>query len=149
MIGDGLNMCDFTYVENAVHAHILAADHLKPGSPVCGQCYFITNGQPIRFWAFIGTVLAETGCVGPTKNISFRLAYAFAYVMELLHWLLGRLINFRPTITRHMVCIMACHHWFSHEKATRDFGYRPIVTLEDGLRQTISYFRQAVRRRHD
>lgn len=145
MIGDGLNVCDFTYVANAVHAHLLVADQLSPGHAAAGQAYFITNGEPRRFWDFIATVLRQTGCVGPTKTISFRVAYSFAYVMEFLHWVFGRLVSFRPTITRHMVCTMACHHWFSHSKATRDFGYRPVVSLDEGLRETVDYFSQLVR----
>lgn len=34
---DGTNLVDFTYVENVVHGHILAAEHLKPDSPLCGK----------------------------------------------------------------------------------------------------------------
>ena len=34
---DGKNVVDFTYVGNVVHGHILAAEHLNPGSPVCGK----------------------------------------------------------------------------------------------------------------
>jgi sterol-4alpha-carboxylate 3-dehydrogenase (decarboxylating) len=46
-IGDGRNISDFTYVENAAYAHILAMERLVPGSPVAGAAYFITNGEPI------------------------------------------------------------------------------------------------------
>ena len=46
------------------------------------------------------------------------------------------------------VCTMACHHWFSHQKATRDFGYKPVVSLDEGLQYTIEYFNSAVKRRN-
>ena len=46
-----------------------------------------------------------------------------------------------------MVCMMACHHWFSHAKATKDLGYMPIVHLDEGLALTIEYFQNAVKRR--
>jgi hypothetical protein len=39
------------------------------------------------------------------------VAYAFAYVMDWLHWLLGWVVQFSPTITRHMVCF--CHYLLS------------------------------------
>lgn len=146
MIGDGMNVVDFTYIENAVYAHLLAADRLTPKYKVPGNCYFITNGEPRRFWDVINIILTNTGCIGPTKRISFRVAYAFAYVMEFLHWILKRFFNFRPTITRHMVCTMCCHHWFSLGKASRELGYKPITSLDEGLRHTIEYFQQTVRK---
>ena len=34
---DGKNIVDFTYVENVVHGHILAAEGLDKGSVVCGK----------------------------------------------------------------------------------------------------------------
>lgn len=34
---NGTNLVDFTYVENVVHGHILAAEHLKADSPLCGK----------------------------------------------------------------------------------------------------------------
>ncbi|NXV95644.1 NSDHL protein, partial [Calonectris borealis] len=37
VIGDGKNLVDFTYVENVVHGHILAAENLQKDSPLCGK----------------------------------------------------------------------------------------------------------------
>ena len=34
---DGKNLVDFTYVDNVVHGHILAAQKLGKDSPVCGK----------------------------------------------------------------------------------------------------------------
>ena len=34
---DGKNIVDFTYVENVVHGHILAAESLAGGSATCGK----------------------------------------------------------------------------------------------------------------
>ena len=41
-IGDGTNLIDTLYVENAAAAHLLAADALRPGSSVPGRAYFIS-----------------------------------------------------------------------------------------------------------
>ncbi len=43
---DGSNLVDFTYVENVVHGHILAAEHLKADSPLCGQVWNVCE----RVW---------------------------------------------------------------------------------------------------
>lgn len=34
---DGKNIVDFTYVENVVHGHILAAENLHKDSKICGK----------------------------------------------------------------------------------------------------------------
>lgn len=34
---DGTNLVDFTFVENVVYGHIMAAEHLRPDSPICGK----------------------------------------------------------------------------------------------------------------
>ena len=65
--------------------------------------------------------------------------------MEWVQWLLSRLPSFmrfriERTITRHMVCIMGRSQWYSCEKAQRDLGYTPIVSLDQGLEITIQYF---------
>ena len=145
MIGDGQNLVDFTYVTNAAYAHVLAMEKLVDHKSVpAGEVYFITNGEPRPFWDFICTILDKTGCASPTKSVSFRIAYAFAYVMEMIVWLLSPFVRVRPTITRHMVCTMSCHHWFSHEKATRDLGYTPIVSLDEGIALTTSWAEQTL-----
>jgi nucleoside-diphosphate-sugar epimerase len=174
-----MNVVDFTYVHNVVHAHLLAAERMVrrasrpslppraserasaraaqvPESPACGRCYFITNGERRRFWDFVGTVLSGTGCVGPTKRISPRVAAVFASGLEWLSWLLkpvrtvsrfiapdaAQVVRIRPSLTRHMVWAMTAHHWFSHARATRDLGYTPLVSLDEGLQETIVYFQQ-------
>ena len=45
-LGNGAAKFSHVYSENAAHAHILAAKHLYPGSPVAGECYFVADHQP-------------------------------------------------------------------------------------------------------
>src|SRR5260370_994376 len=47
LVGDGRNLVDSTYIDNAAAAHLLAADHLTPGAPCAGRVYFVTNGEPL------------------------------------------------------------------------------------------------------
>lgn len=46
---DGKNVVDFTYVGNVVHGHILAAENLNPGSPICGKVSHSTHLVQILF----------------------------------------------------------------------------------------------------
>jgi len=147
MLGEGHNIADFTYIENVVHAHLLCAEALQGKAAAAGQVYFVTNGEPTLFWSFLGALLLQLGCPRPTKHISYNVAYALAVLMEVLYMMIGWLLGWRPIITRQMVATMALHHWFSHAKATSELGYRPIVTLETGIKKTVQYIQNEKRRR--
>lgn len=161
MIGSGQNRVDFTYIGNVIHSMIitmhqlsdptvpldcdLSAEHQAARERIGGQCYFVTNGEPRPFWQFINTMLNEVGCVGPTKKISFSIAYFIAFIMECFQWLMKRLpkwfkLNIQASITRHMVCVLGKSQWYSCKKAQRELGYYPIVSIDQGLETTINYF---------
>ena len=57
-VGDGRNLIDMIFVENAAAAHLQAADALGPGSPVRGRAYFISQGEPVNCWKWIDQILA-------------------------------------------------------------------------------------------
>lgn len=145
MIGDGRNVVDFTYVANVAHAAVMAASRLHPQAPAAGQAYFITNGEPRPFWSFVSHVLTEVGCIAPSKRISFQMAYLLTWLMETTQSLLGRLgLRFswlQPSLSRHTLSALTGHRWFCHGRATQDLGYRPIVSLAQGLQATVQYLR--------
>jgi nucleoside-diphosphate-sugar epimerase len=41
-------------------------------------------------------------------------------------------------MTRFVAMNLGTHHYFSHEKAKRDFGFRPEISQEEGLRRTFA-----------
>merc|ERR1711964_62195 len=142
VVGEGDNIVDFTYIDNAVHAHVLASRHLVDEAVCCGKVYFITNGEPTLFWGFIGKVLNKIGYDKPVKHLSFSVAYAFAWILEVLYYTVGWIFGWKPMITRQVVSRMTCHCWFNHEAASRDLGYYPRVTLDTGINATVDYFRK-------
>ena len=56
-IGDGKNLVDTTYIDNAAAAHALAADRLKQDPGLSGRIYFITQGEPVPAWDMINAIL--------------------------------------------------------------------------------------------
>ena len=81
-VGDNTNLWDFTYVDNAAYAHVLAAENLltptnnlEHGS-AAGQSFMITNGQPVYFWDFTRACWAAFGHVNPRRiYIPMSLGY--------------------------------------------------------------------------
>lgn len=103
--GDGTQTRDFTYVENAVEANLLAYQSRQPG---CGV-FNIASGKQY-------TVL--------------RLAEA---VVEWLGWQEG--IEFVPQRPGDI------HHSYADiSQADRILNYKPVVSFEEGLRRTLSWF---------
>src|SRR4029079_1065021 len=74
-VGAGRNRIDTIYVENAAAAHLLAADALTPGSPVCGRAYFVSQGEPVNCWECIDQILALAGLPPVRRSISLAAAW--------------------------------------------------------------------------
>jgi nucleoside-diphosphate-sugar epimerase len=124
-------LVDCTYVENAAHAHLLAADRLWPGSSIAGKKYFISQGDPRPLWDLINMILKAAGLPPVTRHISPALAYAAGYIYERVYWLLR--IRSEPPMTRFLVKELSTAHWFNISAARRDLGYEPLVSIEEGM----------------
>jgi nucleoside-diphosphate-sugar epimerase len=130
-VGDGKNVVDTTYIDNAVAAHLAALDRLQPGAPCAGRAYFIANDEPLPLWTLIDRLLACADLPPIRKTISPRLAYAVGAVLEAAYRLTGR--QDEPPMTRFVARQLATSHWYDLSAAKRDLGYAPSVTVQDGL----------------
>lgn len=135
-IGDGTNLVDVTYVENAADAHLAAADRLTEGSPLVGRAYFIGQEQPVKLWTFINDLLALVGVpLVPTRPaIPYRVAREVAALIEDGYRLLGRTAE--PPFTRLLVAQLANSRYFDLSAARRDLGYGPRISTAEGLART-------------
>ncbi|MBQ0795202.1 NAD-dependent epimerase/dehydratase family protein [Zhongshania sp.] len=136
-VGNRDKLSDFTYISNMVDAVLAAEEKLVAGSPVCGQAYFVTNGEPMAFFDFVEKIAVELGHPPITKKVPFWLAYTAAAIMEGLDTLKGGTLNSENGMTRFAIRYMVTHHYYSIEKAYRDFGWKPKVNLEQGIKLTV------------
>lgn len=139
-VGDGKNLVDIVYVDNAAQAHLLAADCLKEGSPVCGQAYFITQGEPVNLWDWINNVLKNLEIPTVKRSISYKTAYITGSLFEGIYTLFR--IFSEPRMTRFLASQLAKSHFFSIEKAKKDLGYAPEVSHEEGLNRLFEYWKK-------
>lgn len=144
IVGDGSNKVDITYVDNAADAHLGAADHLTPGSPVAGQTYFISQGEPVVLWMFVNQLLDRLGMPKVTRAISYGAARSIGAVLELAYGVLG--LSGEPRMTRFLAAQLARSHYFDISRARRDFGYSSRVTTAEGLERLVSFIRAGVAR---
>jgi nucleoside-diphosphate-sugar epimerase len=132
-VGNGQNLVDATYIDNAADAHVLASDRLEPGAPVAGKCYFISNGEPLPLWDLIDRMLACASLPPVNRSISATTAYGIGRLLELIFKTTGRLDE--PRMTRFVARQLSTSHWFRLDAARRDFGYNPKISIEEGLRR--------------
>ena len=132
-VGDGRNQVDNIFVENAAHAHLLAADKLKEGSPVCGKAYFISQDDPVNCWQWINDILQLAGLPPVKKSISFFWAWRLGHVAEWMYEGVGS--EKEPRMTRFLAAQLAKSHYFDISRAKQDLGYRPLVSNEEGMQR--------------
>ncbi len=134
-VGDGTNMVDMVYVEDAARAHLLAADALAPDSPLAGSSYFITQDEPVNLWEWIRTLLTRLDIAPPRRSISLKTARTIGAVMECAYrWLP---LQGEPRMTRFLASELAMSHYYDISRAKRDFGYQPQWSMDAALEKTL------------
>ncbi len=135
-VGDGKNLVSVSYVENVADAHLMLLDALRPGQPPSGGTYFVNEPEPVNCWDFINRIVTGCGLPPVTRGIPYRAAYAAGWLCEKIWSTLGREDD--PRLTRFLADQLATSHWFRTDRAARDFGWRPAVSLDEGLRRMLA-----------
>ena len=133
LVGSGANRVDSTYIDNAADAHLLAAQCLSPGAACAGKAYFISNEEPLPMEELVNRILSAAGAPPANRRIPEGIAYGAGFLLEAWHHVLGRIEE--PVMTRFLARQLARAHWFDCSAAQRDLGYRPKVSIEEGLRR--------------
>lgn len=136
-VGNGQNLIDAVYVENAAAVHLLAADALQPGSRACGQAYFITNGEPVNCWQWIKEILMLAGIPPVERSVSLPVAYGAGALLEAAWTMLGR--TDEPRMTRFLAAQLGTSHYFNIAAARRDFAYEPKISMADGMKKLATW----------
>ena len=132
-VGDGTNLIDTVYVENAASAHLLAADALAADSPVAGRAYFISQGEPVNCWEWINELLAMAGLPPVRRSLPLPAAWVLGATCEAVYQLFR--LPGQPPLSRFLARQMAASHYFDIGRARRDFGYEPTISLAEGMRR--------------
>jgi 2-alkyl-3-oxoalkanoate reductase len=138
-VGEGKNLIDTVYVENAAAAHLLAADALAPHSPVAGNAYFISQGEPVNCWEWIDRLLSLDGLPPVEKSISFATAWRIGGCFELFYKLFR--LSGEPPMTRFLAAQFARSHYYDIRRAKRDFNYSPTLSTAEGLHRLATWMK--------
>lgn len=125
-IDGGSAMTSTTHIDNLVAAISLA---LTKGRG--GEAYFVVDGPPVRFRDFLTRYLASAGVALPDKSMPGAAIRLMANLAEPVFRLIGS--KAPPPVTRFTAHIMSRDCTIRDDKARSELGYRPVVTLEEGL----------------
>jgi nucleoside-diphosphate-sugar epimerase len=125
-IGGGTYRTSTTHVDNVVEGLIAGAERGRPG-----EAYFVTDGEPVVFREFVTKMLATQGVDAPSRTLPTGVARAAAIVGEAAWRALP--LKGEPPVTRTMVWLSAQEVTVDDSKARSELGYRPVVSIEDGL----------------
>jgi 2-alkyl-3-oxoalkanoate reductase len=142
-VGDGANLVDMIYVENAAEGHLLAADALQnaraearsPG----GRAYFLSQGEAVNCWGWIDEILALVKLPPVRKSLSLSGARRVGLACEVVWTITGQ--RSEPPMTRFLASQLATSHWFDISAARRDLGYEPRMSTVEGMERLGEWLR--------
>ena len=126
-IGGGKAMTSTTYIDNLVQAIELA---LTKGRG--GEAYFILDDGNISMKDIITGMASSRGLALPDKSIPAWIADIAGMVCEGI-WRLFSLKGM-PPLTAHAAMVMSRDCTLNGAKARAELGYKPVVTVAEGLK---------------
>jgi nucleoside-diphosphate-sugar epimerase len=135
-LGGGRHALNNTYVGNLVDAVFLAVENPR----AVGQVYNLTDGELVSKRRFIEAVADGAGLPRPTRSVPLWVARLAARFMEQRARRRGA--PEAPRLTQARLKFLGLNLDYSIEKAKRELGYRPRATFEQGMQQTMAWYRQ-------
>ncbi len=123
------------HVQDLVLGLIALAQHPK----AVGETYFITNPEPVE-WTKLGLAIAQAM---QKKTVQVTVPVFVTSVVAALSELVAQIIRKPALLNFDKVREMREPNWvFSGEKARDQLGFTTTLSLEEGLRQTVEWYRE-------
>ncbi|MGZ6237652.1 MAG: NAD-dependent epimerase/dehydratase family protein, partial [Syntrophales bacterium] len=133
LINGGTGLCNYVYIDNLIDATLLAAKR----DDAVGQAYIITDGVALPWKEFFGCYAQMAGRP-QIRSVPELLGKLVALGMEITSKFTGK----PPKITRQAVGFLTKKACFSIEKARRELGYQPRLSLREGMQITEQWLRE-------
>ncbi len=138
LVNGGRALVDTTYIDNAVDALVAALDAVSPTAPCAGRAYVIANGEPRPIRDLVAGICGAAGVPFAPRDVPLRVATRVGAIVERVWPLLRR--SDEPPLTAFLAEQLGTAHWFDSSPAAIDLGWRPTVSIDDGLARLSAWY---------
>ncbi|WP_246098269.1 NAD-dependent epimerase/dehydratase family protein [Rhodococcus spelaei] len=121
------------HVDNIVDACVRAA--AADSERVGGRAYYVADAERTDVWQFVGEVSRLFGFDPPSRRPNPRVLAAVVGVTEAIWRMPWVATRWSPPLSRYVIALLTRSATFDIGAAERDFGYRPIVSRDAGLKE--------------
>jgi nucleoside-diphosphate-sugar epimerase len=133
-VNRGTGLCNHVYIDNLIDATLAAT---RSDTSV-GKTYLISDGTPVMWKEFFGYYARMAG--NPKiRSVPVGIGKAIGLGMEIVAKLTGK----PPKITREAIGYLTKQACFKIEKARQELGYQPRFSLDEGMKLTEQWLREA------
>lgn len=135
LVGFNKKQLSLVHVDDLVEGHYLAA--ISENSK--GETYFISSDE-IYDWIQIGEIISKAmGKKAITIRIPHSIVYVVASIAEFFSIFSSKAATFNIEKARDFVQ----QHWTCDiSKAEEELGFKPKISLEDGMKSTVEWYRK-------
>ena len=133
---DGKQKVDITCVENVAYALRLALEN----NEYSREIYNITNDEPIEFKEILTLFFNEIGTEGKYLKWNYNIISPLVSFLEIIYKFFR--IKKEPPITKYTLYLMRYSQTLNIDKAKRELGYYPRMTILEGVKKYVEYSRK-------
>ncbi|WP_181009814.1 NAD-dependent epimerase/dehydratase family protein [Ornithinimicrobium sufpigmenti] len=145
LVGSGTALVDTTYVDNAAAAAVAALERIDRAR---GRSFVVTNGEPRPIGELVAGICRAVGAPAPRLRVPLPLAWGLGALVEGAVVLSERVPRVpaitQPPMTRFLAEQMATAHWFDQRTTHEVLGWRPHVSIDEGLARLAEHARGTV-----
>ncbi|QST02102.1 NAD(P)-dependent oxidoreductase (plasmid) [Pontibacillus sp. ALD_SL1] len=133
LVRKGRAELDLTYIDNVVDALILC---MNADESLCGNVYHITNGERVVLKEVLQELFLKLGTPFRKKNVPYQFLYLAGWMCEKGY------TKKEPPLTRYTVSVLGNTQTLSIEKAKRELGYEPRVSVREGVDRFVEWWKE-------
>jgi len=134
MVGSGQTLAHFVYIDDLVQGFLLAGEKEE----ITNRIYILSGPEEITLWSLAELIAEQAGSPPPRWRLPLKPVQWAGDLCERI----CRPLGIEPPLYRRRVDFFAKNRSFSSAKAQRELGYAPQVSMREGVKRTLSFYKE-------